>query len=814
VPRAAVKTVMVVQGLHAHNPGEAEECIYHLGELRLRRVAPETKLHGWELQPDRIAFSHVGYLPGAEKTAILAAAAGPKARLLDADSGQVVWEGDLQPFESPTTGRFMLADFSPVRRPGRYVLVADGADGPLPSEPFFIRGDVYSDAAREVVNFYRAERCGDAAPGYHTACHLDDAVLRPYEGMDPEKFAPEVRALFGQHVNCTGGWHDAGDVAKFPDQEYNSAYQMLRLYERGLRYARGDEPDDALLDEAAWGVQYALNTLLPTGRNCDRPDRVALGVWTNCVPGDGDDRIAGITTWGTVERYVQALAATALGARLLREHDPDLADRCLAQARDEAEAYLTGAMSNWRDKANVAKYSAVGKAMLEMYLTTGEQLYADEATRCGDEVVACQEQGLGWNDQGITGFFYEGPARKYPYGDIPGDGQQAYFLAELCRQFPDHPSWMSWYAAVKIYAHFYALGTSKYLAPYSVPAFSLNNGPDQPRRYWEIVRVDGEPKSQPLDMQYDRLVRVGDRYLIRIRAGNPCLSMHAAALAAAADVCADPEAEAIAQRCLQWLLGRNPLSRSQVWAVGYRYREQPHYVAMHDEMPGSIGCGGIQGRFDGDGVYHDEPWSDPLPRCVINEVHIAASVRFLTAARELALPPTVSGAVRGAGAAGLPAGGVVARFAGSEEVVAQADIAPDGCYSLQLPGGASYEVQCGDLRRRVFVASASDLGDFDLHLDREVQVSLTCPEQVSAGEPFTATIHLQRLAGGAGSHQIDLRLHNLRCRETTRTVEVGEAGEATVTVELAPERAAEPFIIIAVPDGELSKRAEAMGVVG
>ena len=815
VPRERITTIMVVRGVHCHNPGEADRAVYHLGGPALRRVEPATKFHGWELQPHRVAFSHVGYPPDGEKTAIFPDGDLQTVQLMEAETGNTAWEGELRAVSHPRTGRFLLADFSEVRQPGRYVLLAEGKDGPLASEPFFIGPEVYADAVREVFNFYRAERCGCEAPGYHTACHLDDGIVEPYAGMDPERFAPEVRAIFGKHVDCTGGWHDAGDCSKFAYQEYNSAYQMFRLYERGLRYARGEEPRDAILDEAIWGVEYALRTLLPTGRDCDRPERVGLRKWTDCIPGNEDDRQVGLTTWQSIERYVRAVAAEAIAARMLHESDAELAERCLAQARAEAEAYLTGAMKDWREKATVIKYSSVGTSFLELYRATHDQRYAEAAARCGDELVACQEQSLAWNDLGITGFFYEGPERSYPYGGGGGDGRQAYFLAELCRELPDHPSCMSWYAALRIYVKFYALRTAEHLTPYGVPAFCLHDGPEQPRRYWEMVHVLGEKTSQRLDYQFERLVRVGERYLIRIRGANPALSMHAAALAAAADVCDDPQAEAMAHRCLQWILGRNPFSRSQVWAVGYRYREQPHYVAMHDEMPGSIGCRGIDGRLDGDGTYHDEPYSDPLPRCVINEVHIAASARFLNAGRELALSPTLSGTVHG----GERPQRIVARFAGTQEIVARAAVSAEGEYELRLPGGGTYELQCGSLRRVAFIASAAERKGFDFDLEREVEVSVTCPDQVAFGEPFTARVEVRRLAGraadqAAAPHVLSLRLHNLECAGDTLTVELAGKTEATVEFELVPERPSEPFLVLVVPDGQLDKRAEAIGVVG
>ena len=813
MPRDSVHKLMITQGVHRHNPGEADRNVFHLGRMELRRVEPPTKFRGWEPQRHRVAYSHVGYTPAGEKTAIFHGDVGEQARLLDAATGRVVWRGKLRAVSHPRTGRFKLADFSALRRRGRYVLVADGPAGPVATEPFPIEPQVFQGAVRRMFDFYRAERCGGRAPGTHEPCHLDDGTVGPYPGMPPERFAPEVRALFGKHVDCSGGWHDAGDMAKFAYQEYNSAAQMLRLHERGLRGTRPGAARDLVLDEAIWGVRYALKTLLPTGRHCDRPERVGIGVWTDNVSGNDDDRQVGLTTWQCVERYIAGMMAEALAARLLHHTDPTLADRCLEQAKLEAEAYLAGAMKDWRQRPLPIKYASVGLAFLELHRATGDPRYRAEAARCGTDLAACQEQSLAWNDLGVTGFWYGGPKRQHPYAHSCGDGRSAYLLAELCRAFPDHPSWMTWYAALRIYARFYCRATSAFLAPYGVPAFSLHDGPEQPYQYWDRVWAYGkEGRGRKLDFQFDKLVRVGERYLVRIRNCNSALNLHAAALAAVADLARDPEAEAMAQRCMQWMVGRNPFSRSQLWGVGHRYRGQPHYVATHDEMPGAIACKGIDGRLDGDPAYHDEPFSDPLPRCVINEVCIAQAAYFLTAGRELAFSPTLAGRVRGTP---RPAE-VVARFAGSDDVAARAPLDGKGEYTLTLPGGGWYDIVCGPLHRRRFVASATHRGRLDLDLGREIALSLQCPEQLKPGVPFTLRVEARRLGRGveATRHTLCLRLHNLACAQPRRTVEVGASAPTMVTFTLTAQRAAEPFILLVVPDGQLAKRAEHMGVVG
>ena len=813
MPREGVTRLMITQGVHRHNPGESHCNVFHFGALELRRVEPETKVRGWELQPHRVAFSHVGYLPSGPKRAVFAHEAADSVRLLDADTGRVVWQGKLQPVLHPRTGAFKVTDFSSWRQAGRYVLEADGPNGPVRTEAFPIGPEVYRQAVCRTLDFYRAERCGDAAPGYHTACHLDDGRVGPYAGMKPERFAPEVRALFGKHVDCSGGWHDAGDMAKFVYQEHNSSVQMFRLFERGLRYQRDADPHDAVLDEARWGAQYALKTLLPTGRDCDRPERVGQGVWTDGVPGNDDDRQVGMTTWQCAERYVAGMMAEAIAARVLRDTDPPFAKRCLEQAKREAEAYLTGAMKNWRQSGFLPlRYSAVGLAFLELYRTTGQERYGQEAARCGVDLVGCQEQSLAWNDLGITGFFYEGPRRRHPFAHSSGDGRPAYLLVELCREFPDHPSWMQWYAGLRIYARHYAAATSAFLAPYGLPAFSLHDGPSQSYPYWDRVSVIGQKGSQKLDFQFEKLVRVGRRYLVRLRNANSSLPMQAATLAGVADVARDPEADAMAHRCFQWLLGRNPFSRSQVWAVGHRYREQPHYVATHDLMPGSIPCKGIDGRLDGDGQYHDEPFSDPLPRCVINEVCIAQAAYFLNAGRDLAFSPVVAGKVQGA----QRPDEVVARFAGTTQVAARAPVRGDGAYQLVLPGGGTYDLQFGPVTRRHFVATAARLQGLNVDTEREVEVRLDCPKQLRPGKPVLLRVVVQRLdkAARPTRHGLSLRLHNVDCPQPSRQVTARPGAETAVTFRLVPKRACEPFVALVVPDGQLDKRGEVMGVVG
>ena len=131
-------------------------------------------------------------------------------------------------------------------------------------------------------------------------------------------------------------------------------------------------------------------------------------------------------------------------------------------------------------------------------------------------------------------------------------------------------------------------------------------------------------------------------------------------------------------------------------------------------------------------------------------------------------------------------------------------------------GGAWYELACGPVRRRLFVASATDRRDFDLDLRREVAVSVRCPETIRPGVPLDVHVDVRRLGTGGqdARHRLALRLHNATCDRPTQTVDLAGKDSATVSFRLMPQRPCEPLLVLAVPDGELAKRGEWMGVVG
>lgn len=202
-------------------------------------------------------------------------------------------------------------DFSSVTNPGRYA-VAIGEAKRTVSSPVFEIGDhiLERHAAEPGYRFFYYQRCGTAIPGFHAACHLDDARM------------PD-----GSHRDFSGAWHDAGDYNKYCGFTPESCYSLALAYHRKPALFRQWDRDGNgradLLDEAIWGADFLLKAIDPaslelvagtisTGyRYWDEPQKE-----TDNVPGNRDDRpvtqVGGDRTW-----CAAALALTGAAVRTL-----------------------------------------------------------------------------------------------------------------------------------------------------------------------------------------------------------------------------------------------------------------------------------------------------------------------------------------------------------------------------------------------------------------------------------------------------------------------------------------------------------------
>jgi hypothetical protein len=207
-----------------------------------------------------LLVDQLGYAPDSlSKTAVLQSTQPlsevPQAQLLDEQTGKVVWQADWVAHGLlPTWDRYhWKVDFSEVKRPGRYVLAIRDGVVTTRSAPFQIADNLLTTATAELAyRFYYYQRCGIEIPGFHAACHLDDATM------------PD-----GSHRDLTGGWHDAGDYNKYNGLTPESVYALAWAYHcKPELYDQWDRDENGLadiLDEAIWGAQF-LEKMLDVDR--------------------------------------------------------------------------------------------------------------------------------------------------------------------------------------------------------------------------------------------------------------------------------------------------------------------------------------------------------------------------------------------------------------------------------------------------------------------------------------------------------------------------------------------------------------------
>ena len=246
--------------------------------------------------------------------------------------------------------------FTGRRQPGEYTMEMRGGDGrTLDSRKIYIGDDAYSrHSLHEMPLVYmRQQRCG-FNPAHNAACHTRDGRLVLSGDRD------------GEHIDVTGGWHDASDYLQYLTTSANAVYQMLFAYRQnpaiwgdshdasGMPGANG-VPD--ILDEARWGLEWMVkmnpsDTLFlnqiaddrnhryggaPAGDNvdygwgpgADRPVFPCLGHPCGLRQYKNDSK-------GLASSVAKFASSFALGAEIFGKSDPAFADDLAARS---ANAY-------------------------------------------------------------------------------------------------------------------------------------------------------------------------------------------------------------------------------------------------------------------------------------------------------------------------------------------------------------------------------------------------------------------------------------------------------------------------------------------
>jgi outer membrane protein assembly factor BamB len=252
------------------------------------------------------------------------------------DWGYEYWRGDFSSFDTPGAYRVRM--------------VLDGSEDT--SWPFEVAPEaVWTGTSRPAYRFFYYQRCGMAIPGFHGACHLDDAVSE--DGK--------------QQFDLAGGWHDAGDYNTYHNAPY--VWGLVQAYtNQKARFDLQDEDGNGLsdfLDEIIWGGDHSRRMIAPDGSAYGHISS-GYGFWgppeleTDNVPGTGDERpVRGASATG--HDSSTHCAATARIARFVKDKAP------YVEAADRA---LKWGMAN--GKRGVPQLSAA----LDLFAVTGDDAYA------------------------------------------------------------------------------------------------------------------------------------------------------------------------------------------------------------------------------------------------------------------------------------------------------------------------------------------------------------------------------------------------------------------------------------------------------
>jgi hypothetical protein len=325
---------------------------------------------------EHVRINQLGYLPGDPKVGRLLAYedhTGRPFRVVRAADGVTVLDGTV----GPSTGAWgsfgygHLLDFTPLHRSGWYRVVI----GDTRSPSFAIATPPYASIAQTLLGFFGVQRCGNTEPTLHRACHSEDG--REIEG-EPSSAA-----------DLTGGWHDAGDYTKFLTSASYATYLLLLAEETrpGLagdvdRNGRSD-----LLDEARIGADWCLRLHYAPGRYVrqvqDTRDH-AVG-WR--LP-EHDPLVRNRPAFDGVGRsHLGRLAATlACAARAFAPLEPAWAESCRVAAEEAyAAAEVTPPLVECESYRDTSWLDKMALGAVELYRTTGEQRYLDDARRYADQ---------------------------------------------------------------------------------------------------------------------------------------------------------------------------------------------------------------------------------------------------------------------------------------------------------------------------------------------------------------------------------------------------------------------------------------------
>lgn len=282
-----------------------------------------------------IRINQIGYLPSAEKLAVVVNSTSTSFKVYRSDKTREVFSGTLSTKKSWSQSgeQVQVADFSDLKHSGTFVLYVSDKGY---SHPFTIADGNFTGLTKASIKAFYYNRASMALEESYAgiykraAGHPDDQVV-----VLPS--AASANRPAGTVISTPYGWYDAGDYNKYIVNSGISTFSLLAAYEGfpefydtlSLNIPESGNSIPDILDEAYWNIRWMATMQDPDDG----------GVYNKTTNANFDGFVmpdkAKATRYVVAKGTAAALdfaAIMAMTARIYSAHYPEFAQECLEKA--------------------------------------------------------------------------------------------------------------------------------------------------------------------------------------------------------------------------------------------------------------------------------------------------------------------------------------------------------------------------------------------------------------------------------------------------------------------------------------------------
>lgn len=541
----------------------------------------DAEFNGYGAEPLEITRSFAGFHPRGEKTMIAKSFSGEPVtwKIKRASGGVVVAQGEVKEprFEWFSKRYYFPLDFAAVREPGDYIIdIAQGAA--KATESFKISPQVYRDLTLTMLQSLHSRRFNGAVENVRDPQLFDYAAA--VKTLFADRFCVYEPLQSKERIDLTGGYYDAGD--EIQHTEFWPA--VIAATFNSVSHAADDKELLAKSSaEADWIVDAFYKFGLDDGT-----------IYTTCKPqGFGLDNIP-MYSYDPVAaipyNVTQTAGAAAMAAYALREKNPQLSRRYVEMAENNYEASKLWEIVASAAEVGPKEISAAAKSLwAEMYLNKISKK-ADYSGRMAKsaEVLA----------KGLKNRAYADLSEMFEAASENGAALQdcVWVPVLFAREYPSHPAVPQLKEGLKAFA--------AHVAELSADTI------------WGQAAAMNGVKEKETPKRFPGGQRQGGYW-----------PMLAYSLAEVGMLLGDEKTILLAERQLQWCLGRNFADLSAVQGIGTRYVEGGDLVSWQDVyfnhwlqspgqamiIAGNVPTDAFRDVGDGKTLMHDSKANMPVP---------------------------------------------------------------------------------------------------------------------------------------------------------------------------------------------------------